>query len=198
MDKRTKSRLQLVLVAAIFAAPVLIALALNQAGWRPHGTRNFGELVTPPQDMNSTHPQLTDGGAFVWHDTRWQWTLLAVAGEGTDARGRAKQGAVAGGSCEAQCLAQLDLLHRARLTLNQNSDRVRLVYSGPPLPAAALEQLRPITLISDTDQAFAAWRPNTPDTLAAALVDPSGFLMLRYTAGFDANGLKKDLTRLIH
>jgi len=189
-------------------------LALNQAGWRPHGTRNFGELVTPPQDMNSTHPQLTDGGAFVWHDTRWQWTLLAVAGEGTDARGRAKQGAVAGegtdargrakqgavagGSCEAQCLAQLDLLHRARLTLNQNSDRVRLVYSGPTLPAAALEQLRPITLISDTDQAFAAWRPNTPDTLAAALVDPSGFLMLRYTAGFDANGLKKDLTRLIH
>ncbi|QBB72195.1 hypothetical protein ELE36_18500 [Pseudolysobacter antarcticus] len=182
MDKRTKSRLQLVLVAAIFAAPLLIALALNQAGWRPHGTRNFGELVTPPQDMNSTHPQQTDGGAFVWHDTRWQWTLLAVASN----------------SCENQCLAQLDLLHRARLTLNQNSDRVRLVYSGPALPAAALEQLRPITLINDTDQAFAAWRANTPDTLAAALVDPSGFLMLRYTAGFDANGLKKDLTRLIH
>ncbi len=198
MDKRTKSRLQLVLVAAIFAAPVLIALALNQAGWRPHGTRNFGELVTPPQDMNSSHPQLTDGGAFVWHDMRWQWTLLAVASEGADARGRATQGAVAASSCEAQCLAQLDLLHRARLTLNQNSDRVRLVYSGPALPAAALEQLRPITLINDTDQAFAAWRPSTPDTLAAALVDPSGFLMLRYTAGFDANGLKKDLTRLIH
>ncbi len=198
MDKRTKSRLQLVLVAAIFAAPVLIALALNQAGWRPHGTRNFGELVTPPQDMNSTHPQQTDGGPFVWHDTRWQWTLLAVASEGTDARGRVTQGAVAGSSCENQCLAQLDLLHRARLTLNQNSDRVRLVYSGPALPAAALEQLRPITLITDTDQAFAAWRANTPDTLAAALVDPSGFLMLRYTAGFDANGLKKDLTRLIH
>jgi len=198
MDKRTKSRLQLVLVAAIFAAPVLIALALNQAGWRPHGTRNFGELVTPPQDMNSSHPQLTDGGAFVWHDMRWQWTLLAVASEGADARGRATQGAVAASSCEAQCLAQLDLLHRARLTLNQNSDRVRLVYSGPALPAAALEQLRPITLINDTDQAFAAWRPSSPDTLAAALVDPSGFLMLRYTAGFDANGLKKDLTRLIH
>ena len=198
MDKRTKSRLQLVLVAAIFAAPVLIALALNQAGWRPHGTRNFGELVTPPQDMNSSHPQLTDGGAFVWHDMRWQWTLLAVASEGADARGRATQGAVAASSCEAQCLAQLDLLHRARLTLNQNSDRVRLVYSGPALPAAALEQLRPITLINDTDQAFAAWRPSSPDTLAAALVDPSGFLMLRYTAGFDANGLKKDLSRLIH
>lgn len=182
MDSRAKSRLQLLLLATLFVAPVLIALLLHQAGWRPQGMRNFGELVTPPQDMNGTPVQLQDGTAFVWRNDRWQWTLFAVASS----------------HCESACLAQLDLLHRARLTLNQNVARVRLVYTGPLLSAAVLAQLQPIAVINDTNQPFATLRTNTPDSLSAALVDPNGFLMLRYTAGYNANGLKKDLTRLIH
>ena len=46
-----KGRRMLVLIALVFASPILIASLLAFSGWMPAGRRNYGELVDPPQRL---------------------------------------------------------------------------------------------------------------------------------------------------
>jgi hypothetical protein len=176
----TRKRLQLLLVGSLFAAPMLIALVLNFVGWQPQQTRNAGELVQPPQDVNSTALICADGSAFVWRTPRWQWTLLALPGP----------------VCAVRCQTQLAALDRARGTLNQNVNRLRIVL----LPAAqsiAIPDNAGWLSAGDPEDHFAALRPSAADSLSAVLVDPNGLLMMRYADGFDAAGLRRDLSKVI-
>ena len=77
---------------------------LNALGWRPSGMRNYGELIEPPQDLTAARFVLDDGKPLAWKDEDWSWTIFALTGPG----------------CAEECLARIDELRRARLTLNQN------------------------------------------------------------------------------
>ncbi|MFI4970307.1 MAG: hypothetical protein ACHP7D_08865, partial [Lysobacterales bacterium] len=88
-------------------------------------------------------------------------------------------------------------LRRARLTLNQNSHRVRVVVLGDPPPAPVLAALRPVQTAHDVGARLASLRPVADDEVAVAFADPHGFLVLRYPVGYDANRLRKDLERVV-
>ena len=181
MELRTKRRLQLVFIFLLFAAPLLIAVVLHIENWRPGHTRNIGRLVEPPQDVGSVELILRDGSPLAWKDPARSWTLLAFSGP----------------DCAEHCRAKLDQLRRARITLNQNSDRLRIVYLGVDLQPAVWQTLQPLIPSADPSHRFSALHPVQADTITAALVDPNGFLMLQYDSDFDANGLRKDLARMI-
>lgn len=181
MLPRSRNRLGLILLLLMFAAPFLLAWALSAFDWRPQGTRNYGELVAPPQDLGNAHFVLADGSSLPWKDRDWSWTLVALAGP----------------DCAANCLARLDELRRVRITMNQNEHRVRVIVLGTQLSPAQLDRLKPLQLARDADAALASLRPGAADTVAVALVDPHGFFVLRYAVGYDANGMRKDLTKLI-
>ena len=174
-------RRMLILIVALFAAPILIAYLLNAAGWRPTGMRNYGTLVEPPRDLTQARFVLADGKALPWKDADWSWTLFALPGP----------------DCTKRCLERIDELRRARLTLNQNAHRVRIVVLDASLPADALAPIKPVEGAHDVDAKLADLRPATPDDVAVALVDPHGFLILHYPAKYDGNLLRKDLARLI-
>ena len=108
---------------------------LNAAGWRPSGMRNYGTLIEPPQDLTSARFMLDDGKPLAWKDDEWSWTLIALTGPG----------------CAQKCLARIDELRRARLTLNQNAYRVRVVVLDDTLPARAIAPLKPTQRARDTD-----------------------------------------------
>ena len=59
-----KGRRMLVLIALVFAAPILIASLLAFSGWMPAGRRNYGELVDPPQRLEPA--ATTAAGAVAW------------------------------------------------------------------------------------------------------------------------------------
>jgi len=178
---KRRKRLALTLIAALFVIPVVGSYALFLSGWKPAHTRNHGELITPARDISAHPVVLADGGTLVWKDPELEhWTLLAVPGPG----------------CAQHCLERLDELRRARLTLNQNAQRLRLVVLDATLTPEQLAALAPMIAARDPDALFAELAPGTDD-LAAALVDPSGFYALRYRAGYDGTGLRKDLSRLI-
>lgn len=182
MDSHSKRRIQLILIALVFISPVWVSMFLNFSGWRPSHTRNFGELVEPPQDVNAVRIRLVDNTLFNWRsNSNDQWTLLAFSGS----------------SCETQCLTLLDSLQRARITLNKNMQRLRIVYVGTPLSAEVVQQLPSVLFgkLEEESRLFSA--PTQADNLSAALVDPAGLLMMRYPVGFDPNGLRKDIARLI-
>ena len=179
---RRRNRWMLIMIAALFAAPILIALALNWAGWRPAGTKAYGTLIDPPRDVSAAPVTLADGGKLAWRNPQWQWTLLALPGT----------------NCAVQCQAALGDVLRMRATLGRNSERLRVIYLGPPLASDALTAFAPLQPGNDTADTFAAWRAKGDDTLALALVDPNGYLMLSYAQGFDVAGVRRDLPKVIN
>jgi hypothetical protein len=181
MTPQNRKRLGLVLIVLLFAAPIATAYVLNALGWRPSGMRNYGTLIEPPQNLTEARFALDDGKPLAWEDGDWSWTLIALPGP----------------QCAAKCLARIDELRRARLTLNQNAHRVRVVVLDATLPESALAPLKPVARVRDADEKLASYRPAKNDDVAAVLIDPHGFLILSYPAGYDGNLLRKDLARLI-
>jgi cytochrome oxidase Cu insertion factor (SCO1/SenC/PrrC family) len=181
MTPQNRKRLGLVLIVLLFATPIVIAYVLNALGWRPSGMRNYGTLIEPPQDVAQARFTLDDGKPLAWKDAEWSWTLIALPGP----------------DCAAKCLARIDELRRARLTLNQNAYRVRVVVLDATVPADVIASLKPVERARDADEKLATFRPVTSDDVGAVLVDPHGLVILRYPAGYDANLLRKDLARLI-
>ena len=180
MTPRNRNRVGLILILLLFAAPLLTAYVLNALGWRPAGSRNYGTLIEPPQDLTAARFVQADGQPLAWKDENWSWTVFALPGS----------------ACASACLERVDELRRARLTLNQNAFRVRVVVIGD-LPADTLAAMKPVTTASDADGRLAALRPAGADEVAVAFADPHGFLVLRYPAGYDGNKLRKDLARVI-
>jgi len=160
---------------------MLIAFALNFAGWEPKGSKAYGTLINPPRQVDALSVTLAGGEKLVWRNPQWQWTLLALPGK----------------DCAQQCRGALGDLVRMRATLGRNAERLRLVYLGPSLPAEALTALAPLQAGSDDTNAFADLRAASEDGLALALVDPGGFLMMRYAEGYDLGGVRRDLPKVV-
>lgn len=182
MNPRNKNRLVLVLVAVVFAAPLVAAYVMNREGWRPRQTRNSGTLIEPPRDVTAVSVTLANGTRLAWRDPQWRWTLLALPGA----------------HCAAECQARLDEALRMHITLGRNAERLRVVYLGPALAQQYLAARSELQAGQDDTGAFAEYRAHGDDALALTLVDPNGLQMLRYPEGYDAQGLRGDIQKLLH
>ena len=182
VDKSKRSRLVLVAIMLVFAAPLVVAMLLNLTGWRPASTRNYGVLVEPPLDVSAAPVTLAGGGKLDWRDPQWHWTLVALSN----------------GDCRDSCRARIADVLRMRLTLNRNAERLRVVYLGPPLPAPAVEALAPLLAGSDDNGLLSAYRPAAAGALALALVNPNGLLILRFDSDFDVARVRQDLVKVVH
>lgn len=180
MQSRSRKRIQLVMIGGLFVVPVVLAVVLASTGWVP-GARSFGEGIVPQRSVEDFAIQLADGSRIDWHDPDWRWSLVAIPGK----------------RCAQACMAQLDLMHRARISLNQNSGRVRLLYLGtPPVGTEADQIMLAWQVGSDVNHGFADWIPAVDDGVAAVLVKPDGVALTYYADGFDASGLRKDLYKV--
>lgn len=180
MSSRNRKRLQLILIASMFAVPVLLAGLLANSGWIP-SAKSYGEGIVPQRSVEKVEVMLADGTRLNWIDPDWRWSVVALAG----------------GRCAEKCMHQLDMLHRVRVSLNQNASRVRLLYVGSPPEGAQAEELMKVWQVgSDTQHALAEWTPSGDDSLAVLLVKPEGTAITWYADGFDAAGLRKDLAKV--
>jgi len=178
-----RSRTPLVLMALIFIAPVLIAGALVLAGWHPR-VAGEGEPITPQRNFAQEGVQivLEDGSTWPWRDSKPRLTLLALAGP----------------DCTSQCMTAITHLAEARLMLNQNQPRLRLLYVGAPPAAADSSGMRNYWQLGrDVHGSLAALRPSGPDTVNAVLVESNGTALSLYPAGTDAAGVLRDLRKVI-
>jgi len=169
------------LLIGVFAAPILLALVLSFSGWHPVGTRSHGELLQQPLDVRTARFAFADGTTLAWQAAEMPWTLFALPGP----------------DCSTRCMDRLDELRRVRVSMNQNDRRLRVLVLDPAL-AARLAPLAPmVATADDADGVLAAWRPSAADSVAVAVADPHGYVVLRYPPGYDASGLRKDLGRVI-
>jgi hypothetical protein len=177
------SRLKFLLVVCIFAVPIIAAVLLNLSGWQPSG-KAYGQPILPQRNFAQEHLEirLADGHTWAWRDTSPRMTLIALAGP----------------DCATHCVDVLTKMAAARITLNNNMSRLRLLYVGRPPPNAAGSGMEHYwALGSDAGGRLDAYRPTTPDSISAVLVESDGTALARYPVGFDPSGLRKDLQKVI-
>jgi hypothetical protein len=178
------SRLKLLLVAAIFAAPLAVAYVLTLGGWHP-GVKGHGLPVLPQRNLVQEHllVKLDDGSDWPWRAGTPQLTLVALPGA----------------ACAAHCFDALTGMAKAWKMLNKNQSRLRLLYVGtPPADATQVAAMKNYWRLGrDVDHKLDAFRPAAPDGVAALLVESDGTVLSRYPDGFDVSGLLQDMRKVI-
>lgn len=179
--QRRRNRLWLLAIVAVFLLPILAALVINRSGQRPAPTRQHGELLQPPQDLGAVTPRLVGGADYPWNPQARLWRIVVTPPAACDV------------AC-ASLAADLDLVWRL---LGHNADRVHVLWAGSwPSTAGTPATLH---LLQPDPRLHAALPRN--DAGAAGppvyVIDPNGFVILRYPPGFDPAGLRSDLARLV-
>jgi len=179
-NTRFRSRLILLLIAAMFLSSFGIAAFLRFTGWTPGHSKNFGELLRPPTDLSGLRLIRADGQPYPWAAEKDIWRIVVVPAQ----------------NCQSACAAVLDALHRTWLSQGRKADRIDVLWFGE-LPANAPRFRRLVPMQRDARLSAALPELARPDALPVYLVDPSGFLALHYHAGFEPTGLRKDLGKLL-
>jgi hypothetical protein len=160
-------RHKLLLIAAVCAAPVVLATAAYYFGWGAGSAGNYGELLAP---QTVSAPPLAA--------LRGKWVLVSF-----DAA-----------ACDAYCERKLYFMRQVRRAAGKEMARVERLWvltdGGQPRPdlLAAIEGTR----ISSERVDFPGQR-----TDHIYLVDPLGNLMLRFPRDPDPSRMLKDLQRLL-
>lgn len=179
-----KSRRFLLLIALVFAAPMIVAGLLSWSGWQP-GTKGNGEPILPQRNFvdEKLQVRLDDGTSWSWRDSKPRFTLVALAGP----------------DCAARCFDTLTGIAKARVMLNRNQSRLRLLYVGVPPADPGRRAAMEAYWVSgrDVDGKLAAYVPTTPDSASVVLVESNGTALSLYPAGFDGPGLLRDMVKVI-
>lgn len=182
MTTQQKSRKTLVLIGLCFAAPILISLTLARVGWMPSGRKNYGELLSPPLPL--TNAQLQDGATFAWKTPEWYWTLLVRVPS----------------DCIATCRERLDLIANLRTALARDATKLRIAVADPLPDDTRLAKEHGVYLLSapvDASISTALPMPMPSSEPRLALVDPNGYVVLRYPEQADYSKVRKDLAKLL-
>lgn len=178
-------RRMLLVILAIFLVPMLLAGVLRFADIHPAATKQHGELLDPPADFREARLRLPGGGVYDWTPVERTWRVLVPAPA----------------TCGDECRRVAHDVDTVWQSLNKDSLRVDVLWwcaeDGCAWPAD-VHQPSTLRLLAPD----AALRGRLPKLDAAAglpvyVVDPNGFVILRYEPGADLFGLRGDLNRLL-
>ncbi len=179
---KIRSRSHVLLIAAIFIAPLAAAWWLFASGWKPAASRNHGYLYAPAQDFRGVSARTEAGGGIVWENKERRWHLLLIAPA----------------ECDARCASMLDTVRRVWVGLGRHAADVELHFVGTPDAAARslLSQQNEFDVVSLATDALPPASVSGVG-LPVYLIDPHGYLVMRFDAGFEPGGLRRDLQRLL-
>jgi hypothetical protein len=193
MKKRLSPRILLVIIAAMFLLPLMLAwfMYTGTIDYKPASTRNYGELVEPPLPLSWESIYLVNpaGGdpMSAPNELERHWVVLRPVP------------AACGESCEQEII-QLRQIHRAA---GRNQSRIRIaLLLEDSADAADISRIQGIytefnLITGPAGSLREIMRQASGDLTSTYLVDPLGNIMMVYASGADPNHLKKDLKRLL-
>ncbi len=185
-----RQRRVLIGIALMFFAPLAVSFYLyyGQAGWRPGGRVNSGDLIEPPRPLPPLALPLLEGGATRADFMRRKWTLLYATS----------------GSCAELCRESLYHTRQVRIALDRDMNRVQRVFIGDVgcCDASFLrEQHADLIAVRNGPEAapVLATLPERDSARAPRVyvIDPLGNLMMSYAADANPKGMLEDLKRLL-
>lgn len=200
------SRLPLLLIVG---TPVVIVLAaswlwyfvvqgdLNLVG--AIGTSNNGTLVAPPRQINTVALVDDVDAAFAWEDLDPRWTMVVVH---------------LGDVCDNACQQRLYLTRQVHIALGKDFNRVqRVLLTDTTINAVSLAQtaayasrnLRTylaehqglVPLLMQGDDIFVYFPELAEEPDQWYLVDPAGWIMMRFDDRLDYKAVMSDLKFLL-
>lgn len=193
--KTRRARTQLLLVALLFLLPVVLASYLYVSGWRPEGkSLQSGEMLQPARPLADAMLMDAQGKPVQFSALRGKWALVYF--------GRLP--------CAAACQNNLYKMQQVRLAQGRDAWRVQRVFiSLDRADDAGINTLTGqypgLTVFRGEPAAIHALARDFQTRQGTALdnlehiyiVDPHGNLVLSYARDGDANGMRKDLARLL-
>ena len=179
-QQRGRNRGMLILVVVLFLGSAIVAGALRFSGWRPEGMKNHGELLDPPGDLRPLVPRLQAGGDYPWNPAERTWRIAVAPQAG----------------CTSECVQLSQQLDTVWQLFTHRADHVHILWIGGAPEGvqrnAAWRELEP-------DPALLAGLPRQRDPAGTPVyvIDPNGFVILRYAPGFDPGHLRTDMARLL-
>jgi cytochrome oxidase Cu insertion factor (SCO1/SenC/PrrC family) len=186
---QSRGRLQFLLLAALFFAPLLAAVLFYFVfpDWQPDAHTNYGQLVVPARPLPDASLRDADGAAVPVEQMRGRWSYVYVGGA----------------ACDAACADKLHQIRQIRTLLNEKRLRVQRVYLAPDVGAlgAAAAQLAAdhpdLKFYADTETSTYRQFFGGSDPGALYLVDPLGNWLMIYAADADSKGILKDIKKLL-
>jgi cytochrome oxidase Cu insertion factor (SCO1/SenC/PrrC family) len=191
-----KGQRNLLIMAAIFIGPMLLAYALvnNMHQFGNFKTKNHGELFSPARPLQDVEMASFNGQGFKLSDLRGKWLMVYI---GTS-------------TCDTLCKENLYKMRQSRLAQGGELKRInRLYISVDGKPGGSLESVLPehpgLEVVYGSEfqvqqvlEQFEMTRQMvTNEAVGMFIVDPLGNLVMRYQTGFEAKGLVKDLSHLL-
>ena len=176
-------RTQLLLIAAVFFGPLIVAAWLYYSGGslQPERRANHGALLEPIVSLADVSPE---SPLHAENDGHWLLLYMNV------------------GECGDPCQFGLYSMRQMRLMLGREMDRVKRVFlhgdSVPDTVVAADEQAGLITL--QDERLLQALSEKKPAELAAGgyyLIDPLGNLVMYFHPELDPGDVVDDIKRLL-
>ena len=179
-SQRNRNRMVLLLIAAVFFLPMLVAGVMRFTDHHPQANRQHGELLDPPADLRALSPSLVTGGVYRWNPAERVWRIAVAPPI----------------DCAEPCATLAKELDLVTQLFGRHADRVHILWIGKA-PEAFLK-IRPARGLRD-DPALRRGLPRVDDPAGVPVyvIDPNGFVVLRYPPGFDPSDLRQDMSRLL-
>jgi cytochrome oxidase Cu insertion factor (SCO1/SenC/PrrC family) len=190
---KLSSRGQLWLLIALFFVPLAFAFIMYYGfDWRPAGTTNKGDLITPARPLPSDQLIDPQDQPIAEQIFKEKWTLVYIGN----------------GQCDARCREALTLIRQTRLALNDDAQRVRRLFLATAdccdLEYLNAEHVGLITARADeaSDRELLAVFPQygsipVEEAGRIYIVDPLGNLMMSYAPDAPPKALLQDLRKLL-
>ncbi|MDO8598272.1 MAG: SCO family protein [Sulfuricaulis sp.] len=188
------ARRKLLLLAALFVLPMLVAYALYYSGWRPETVHPHGELVQSARPIADAALVLLDGKPIRFSELRGKWTLVTFSAA----------------ECLKPCERNLTKMRQVIAAQGKEANRLQSVLVVTD--GKALDWLRyaiqdypgmrvvtgPPDSVTALARQFTLPAGGPLDNLNRVyLMDPLGNFMMSYPADADPTGMRKDLARLL-
>lgn len=175
-----RGRWILVGLFALFFGTVGAAGVLRFSGWQPPGSKVHGQMLSPALDARSIQPLLEDGSPYPWSPAARTWRIVVAAPA----------------DCDTRCARLAQDLDKVWRLFSHNADRVHILWLGPlPPQARAMPALR----LVGNDDGLRALLPAVvdPTGVPVYVIDPNGFVILRYPPGTDPGWIRTDVSKLL-
>lgn len=187
------ARRDLFLIIGMLIAVVITSTALYWAATSGRvnlpallGTKNHGDLITPPRALADLPLRDAEGQAFDLTKQKPHWTLLVPVAS----------------HCDAACEKSLYMTRQIHVAIGKHAGRVqRILVSRDGAPDAAFAQLLTqhagVQVLVAEPAAFDKFSEGFAASHAYYVVDPAGWMMMAYRVDHDYQGVITDLKFLL-
>jgi hypothetical protein len=178
--KVRRGRIILVLIFLLFFGSIFGAGILRFSGWQPQGTKVHGEMLQPAVDARKVVPQLVDGGTYAWRPEQRTWRIVVAPPA----------------DCTTACVKLAKDLDVVWQLFGNKADHAEILWIGA-LPAGAPPTVSRRHLQASPELLAALPRVNDPAGVPIYVIDPNGFVILRYAPGTDPGFIRTDVSKLL-